>query len=305
MVSAGIMGIDGCRGKSPRSTATICSATSGGYFPPGLLRRGSQVRRGDNAFVSQQLFEVALTHRFTNALRHASPGSLDRRSPGGVATDVAEQIVAVLRATSARSRQCPMILPETMKVLTLHGPAAKNGHLYTQLQPGPLRKIETLLQREIASYDLRPLQARSIKGLLNRSPMPMSHGQRSCARQRVGTGDRRAEIHTPAEFANQVTIRVSSNGYASSFAANLAPAMNMSKCSAAPSCMHPRIVRVGRYWTDLSQKAISLLPQPRPARHDWTRRQPSWAEQASISTAWMSAPASATAALIATDTARH
>jgi D-glycero-alpha-D-manno-heptose-7-phosphate kinase len=40
------------------------------------------------------------------------------------------------------------------------------GRLYTQLQPGPLRKIEFSCSGDIASYDLRPLQAALIKGLL-------------------------------------------------------------------------------------------------------------------------------------------
>src|SRR5438552_12229669 len=40
------------------------------------------------------------------------------------------------------------------------------GRLYTQLQPGPLDKIELSCSGDIANYDLRPLQAALIKGLL-------------------------------------------------------------------------------------------------------------------------------------------
>src|SRR5947209_19354421 len=40
------------------------------------------------------------------------------------------------------------------------------GRLYTQLQPGPLNPLEVSCSGDIANYDLRPLQAALIKGLL-------------------------------------------------------------------------------------------------------------------------------------------
>ena len=61
----------------------------------------------------------------------------------------------------------PLILPETLKILQPYMRLVEQmGRLYTQLQPGPLNKIEIAYSGDIANYDLRPLQAALIKGLL-------------------------------------------------------------------------------------------------------------------------------------------
>ena len=95
-------------------------------------------------------------------------GASTEEAQVGVATDVAEQIVLVLRGGFPRaSVNAPLILPETLKVLQPYMTLLeKMGRLYTQLQAGPLKKIELTYSGEIASYDLRPLQAALIKGLL-------------------------------------------------------------------------------------------------------------------------------------------
>ena len=81
---------------------------------------------------------------------------------------MAEQIVSVLRGGFPRAAvNAPLILPETMKILQPYMTLVEQmGRLYTQFQPGPLNKIELIYSGEIASYDLRPLQAALIKGLL-------------------------------------------------------------------------------------------------------------------------------------------
>src|SRR5438046_2376748 len=63
----------------------------------------------------------------------------------GVATDVAEQIVAVLRGGFPRAAvNAPLILPETLHTLQPYMHLVEQmGRLYTQLQPGPFNKIES------------------------------------------------------------------------------------------------------------------------------------------------------------------
>ena len=95
-------------------------------------------------------------------------GASTEEAQVGVATDVAEQVVAVLRGGFPRAAvNAPLILPETLQVLQPYMHLVEQmGRLYTQLQPGPLNKIELACSGEIANYDLRPLQAALIKGLL-------------------------------------------------------------------------------------------------------------------------------------------
>ena len=86
----------------------------------------------------------------------------------GVAIDVAEQIVTALHGGFPRAAvNAPLILPETLKVLQPYMQLVEQmARLYIQLQPGPLNKIELSFSGDIANYDLRPLQAALIKGLL-------------------------------------------------------------------------------------------------------------------------------------------
>jgi len=81
----------------------------------------------------------------------------------------------VLRGGLPRAAvNAPLILPETLKTLQPYMILLeKIGRLYTQLQPGSLNKIELSYSGEIASYDLRPLQAALIKGCWNRYPKLM------------------------------------------------------------------------------------------------------------------------------------
>ncbi len=85
-----------------------------------------------------------------------------------VATDVAEQVLAVLRGEPARyAVNAPLVSPETMAVL---GPfmnvAESTASLATQLCKGQLRSVELEYLGEIANHDITPLKAAIIKGLL-------------------------------------------------------------------------------------------------------------------------------------------
>ncbi len=182
-------------------------------------------------------------------------GASTEEAQVGVATDVAEQIVQVLRGGFPRAAvNAPLILPETLQILQPYMTLLeKMGRLYTQLQPGPLHKIELIYNGEIASNDLRPLQAALIKGMLE----SVSDAHVNMINAQVLAKERGLEITeqkstTPAEFANQVTLRVlNSNGYASSFAGK--PGSGDEHVDVlSGTVMHGevRIVRVGRYWTE-------------------------------------------------------
>ncbi len=112
------------------------------------------------------ILKQLLAHERVIATPHL--GASTEEAQVGVATDVAEQIVSVLRGGFPRAAvNAPLILPETLQFLEPYMHLVEQmGRLYTQLQPGPLSKIELSCSGEIANYDLRPLQAALIKGLL-------------------------------------------------------------------------------------------------------------------------------------------
>ena len=182
-------------------------------------------------------------------------GASTEEAQVGVATDVAEQIVSVLHGDFPRAAvNAPMILPETLKVLQPYMHLLeKMGRLYTQLQPGPLNKVELSCSGEIANYDLRPLQAALIKGLLESvsdAHVNMINAQ-LLAKQR-GLEILEQKSTTSTEFANLVTLRLlNANGYASSFAGKPGSGDEyVEMLSGTVMRGEPRIVRVGRYWTE-------------------------------------------------------
>ncbi len=119
----------------------------------------------------------------------------------GVATDVAEQIVSVIRGGFPRAAvNAPLILPETLNTLQPYMHLVEQmGRLYTQLQPGPLHKIEFTCSGEIANYDVRPLQAALIKGLLEIGfRCAREHDKCTLAGKTMGIGVERTEINHPS-----------------------------------------------------------------------------------------------------------
>jgi len=136
------------------------------------------------------------------------------------------------------------------------------GRLYTQLQPGPLSRVELACSGEIADYDLRPLKAALIKGLLESvsdAHVNMINAP-ALAKQR-GLEIIEQKSSTPSEFANLITMRVlDSNGYTSSFAGK--PGSGDEHIDVlGGTVMHgtPRIVRVGRYWTEIVPEGYILF----------------------------------------------
>ena len=202
---------------------------------------------------NNEILQQLVAHERIIATPHL--GASTEEAQVGVATDVAEQVVAVLHGGFPRAAvNAPMILPETLKVLEPYMVLLqKIGCLYTQLQPGPLNKIELSYSGEIASYDLRPLQAALIKGMLE----SISDAHVNMINAQVLAKEWGLEIiehksTTPTEFANLVTLHVqNTNGYLSSFAGK--PGSGDEQVEVLSGTVmrgEPRIVRVGRYWTE-------------------------------------------------------
>src|SRR5437868_765424 len=191
-------------------------------------------------------------------------GASTEEAQVGVATDVAEQIVSVLHGDFPRAAvNAPMILPETLKVLQPYMHLLeKMGRLYTQLQPGPLNKVELSCSGEIANYDLRPLQAALIKGLLESvSDAHVNMINAPLLARQWGLEILEQKSTMPTEFANLVTLRMlSTNGYASSFAGKPGSGDEyVELLSGTVMQGEPRIVCVGRYWTEFVPEGYILF----------------------------------------------
>ncbi|MEO8953839.1 MAG: phosphoglycerate dehydrogenase [Ktedonobacteraceae bacterium] len=191
-------------------------------------------------------------------------GASTEEAQVGVATDVAEQVVAVLRGGFPRAAvNAPLILPETLQVLQPYMRLVEQmGRLYTQLQPGPLNKIELACSGEIANYDLRPLQAALIKGLLESvsdAHVNMINAPGLAKQWGLEIVEQKSTLS--AEFANLVTLRmVGANGHVSSFAGKPGSGDEQVEVLSG-TVMHgePRVVCVGRYWTEFVPEGYILF----------------------------------------------
>src|SRR6266852_364682 len=217
----------------------------------------SQEPIGDNTILKQ-----LVAHEQVIATPHL--GASTEEAQLGVATDVAEQIVSVLRGDFPRAAvNAPLILPETLKILQPYMRLVEQmGRLYTQLQPGPIHKVELAYSGDIANYDLRPLQAALIKGLLESvSDAHVNMINAGLLAKQWGLEIIEQKSTMPAEFANLVTMRVlSANGYTSSFAGKPGSGDEYVEIVGGP-VIHgePRIVRIGRYWTEFVPEGYILF----------------------------------------------
>ncbi|HEY0752621.1 MAG TPA: phosphoglycerate dehydrogenase [Ktedonobacteraceae bacterium] len=191
-------------------------------------------------------------------------GASTEEAQVSVATDVAEQVVSVLRGGFPRAAvNAPLILPETLRFLQPYMQLVeKMGRLYTQLQPGPLSRIELACSGDIANYDLRPLKSALIKGLLESvSDAHVNMINAPTLAKQWGLEIIEQKSSTPAEFANLITMRVlASNGYTSSFAGKPGSGDEQIEVLSG-SVMHgtPRIVQIGRYWTEIVPEGYILF----------------------------------------------
>jgi D-3-phosphoglycerate dehydrogenase / 2-oxoglutarate reductase len=235
----------------------LLNALNEGQLAGAALDVFSQEPIRDDAVLKQ-----LLAHERVIATPHL--GASTEEAQVGVATDVAEQVITVLRGGFPRAAvNAPLILPETLKVLQPYMHLLEQmGRLYTQLQPGPLNKLELSCSGDIANYDLRPLQAALIKGLLESiSDAHVNMINAQLLAKQWGLEIVEQKSTTSTEFANLVTVRVlTENGYTSSFAGK--PGSGDEYIDVLGGTVmrgEPRIVRVGRYWTEFVPEGYILF----------------------------------------------
>jgi D-3-phosphoglycerate dehydrogenase len=158
-----------------------------------------------------------------------------------VAIDVAEQVVAVFDGQPARyAVNAPLIAAETLSVI---GPyldvAAKTASLGTQLCEGQLGRIEIEYLGEIANYDVTPLKAAVIRGLL----APISEENVTIVNANLVAehrGLRITERMGPYEgiYANLITVRLTTTTGTTTVAGTMA---------------HdgPHVVLLNGFWVDI------------------------------------------------------
>jgi D-3-phosphoglycerate dehydrogenase / 2-oxoglutarate reductase len=201
-----------------------------------------------------EILKQLLAHERVIATPHL--GASTEEAQVSVATDVAEQVVSVLHGGFPRAAiNAPLILPETLQVLQPYMQLVeKMGRLYTQLQPGPLSRVELSCSGDIANYDLRPLKFALIKGLLESvSDAYVNMINAPALAKQWGLEIIEQKSSTSTEFANLLTIRaLDSNGYTSSLAGKAASGdEHIDILSGTVMYGVPRIVRVGRYRAEI------------------------------------------------------
>jgi D-3-phosphoglycerate dehydrogenase len=158
-----------------------------------------------------------------------------------VAMDVAEQIIAVLQSQPARwAVNAPLIAPETYSVLAPYIPVAqKTGSLAVQLCQGQLGEMEIDYSGDIAQYDVTPLKAAVVGGLLG--PISEEHVNVvnvDLVAQRRGL--RITEKRSPSHniYANLISVRLKTSAGDTTVSGTLA---------------HdgPHIVAIDDFWVDV------------------------------------------------------
>ena len=141
-----------------------------------LIDEGALVRAIDDGRVAGAGIDVfreeppgespLLTHESIIVTPHL--GALTAEAQERAAVDVAQEVLSVLRGEPARyAVNAPLVSAETMKVLRpFLDVAERTASLATQLCEGQLRAVELEYLGEIANYDVTPLKAAAIKGLL-------------------------------------------------------------------------------------------------------------------------------------------
>ena len=237
--------------------AALLHALNENHLAGAALDVFSQEPIRDDAMLKQ-----LLAHEHLIATPHL--GASTEEAQVGVAIDVAEQVVSVLQGGFPRAAvNAPLILPETLKTLQPYMRLLEQmGYLYTQLQPGPLHKIELSCSGQIAHYDLRPLQAALIKGLLESvSEAHVNLINAQVLAKQWGLEIVEQKSTTATEFANLVTLRVTStNGSSSSLAGKPGSGDEyIDVLSGTVMRGESRIVRVGRYWTEFVPEGYILF----------------------------------------------
>lgn len=138
-------------------------------------------------------------------------GASTREAQVGVAVDVANQVLAVLRGEPVRyAVNAPALSPEALAALGAYLPVAEVvGSLFSQLQEGQLGPLEVVYNGDIALLDTAPLTAAVLKGLLQ--PVSEEHvtlmNAMLIARGRGLTVSEKKTSESVENYTNLITLR--------------------------------------------------------------------------------------------------
>jgi D-3-phosphoglycerate dehydrogenase len=158
-----------------------------------------------------------------------------------VSQDVAEQIILVLRGEPAQyAVNTPLISPETYTYLAPYNPVAfKTGSLAVQLCQGQMEEIEIDYAGELTQYDLTPLKAALVGGLL--APISEEHVNVVnvdvvAARRGMRISEKRSPSHET--YANLITVAITTTA-------------GETKVSGTLAHDGPHIVLIDGFWVDV------------------------------------------------------
>jgi D-3-phosphoglycerate dehydrogenase len=159
-----------------------------------------------------------------------------------VATDAAEQVIAVLRGQRPRyAVNAPFIPPEILaEVEPFIGVSKHIGRLLSQLSEGQISNISVKYEGEIANHDTTVLKAAIIGGLLEAiSEERITMVNANLVAQRRGLKITEQKDTACANYGNLVTVEVATSAGAITVAGTVMRG-------------EPHIVRVDNYWVDLA-----------------------------------------------------
>jgi D-3-phosphoglycerate dehydrogenase len=187
--------------------------------------------------------------RHPNVVATPHLGASTEEAQVGVATDVVEQIVSVLRGGPARwAVNAPTVLPEEMHALQPYlALAEKLGSLYAQAGPGGGDKLEVEFTGGLARHDISYLTAEAIRGMLS----PFTEDRINVVNARMLAEARGIEVverrsSARGEYPDLLTLRVTGKSGEFTAAATVLP-------------MGPRLVRIGEFRIDIEPSGRFLI----------------------------------------------
>ena len=188
-------------------------------------------------------------------LRHANVivtphlGASTAEAQERVAADVAHQVLAILRGEPAiYAVNLPMVTGETFKIIAPYLQAASQAaSLATQLSDGQFESVEIEYLGEIADFDLAPLKASVIKGLL----APISEESVTLVNANLVAEQRGLRIterkgHYEGIYKDLIRVHLTTSA---------------GKTSVSATVAHdgPHIVEINDFWVDVSPGQGTLL----------------------------------------------
>ena len=176
-------------------------------------------------------------------------GASTEEAQTNVAVDVAQEVLAVLQGMPARyAVNIPLVSPETMSVISpFLSVATLIGNVMTQISEGQLGEVHINYEGEIADYDITPLKAATIGGMLQSiSEERVTLVNASLIAQNRGL--RIIEQKGPAHenYSNLITVEATTSAGRTVVSGTLLRGQ-------------PHIVQVNGYWQDIDAKAAPYL----------------------------------------------